>query len=65
MSEKKEPDQLDVLESMIDEEIRQRNSEIMRQQASISALQSVKKDIESVRQRFDPSYQTIFGGTPK
>lgn len=65
MSEKKEPDQLDMLESMIDEEIRQRNSEIMRQQASITALQSVKKDIESVRQRFDPSYQTIFGGTPK
>ena len=65
MSEKKEPDQLDVLESMIDEEIRQRNSEIMRQQASITALQSVKKDIETVRQRFDPSYQTIFGGTPK
>ena len=65
MSEKKEPDQLDVLESMIDEEIRQINSDINRKQAQIAALESVKNNIETVRQRFDPSYQTLFGGTPK
>ena len=65
MSEKKEPDQLDVLESMIDEEIRQINSDINRKQAQIAALESVKNNLETVRQRFDPSYQTLFGGTPK
>lgn len=65
MSEKKEPDQLDVLESMINEEIRQINSDINRKQAQIAALESVKDNIETVRQRFDPSYQTLFGGTPK
>ena len=65
MSEKKEPDQLDVLESMINEEIRQLNADISRKQAQIAALESVKNNIETVRQRFDPSYQTIFGGTPK
>ena len=65
MSEKKEPDQLDVLESMIDEEIRQINSDINRKQAQIAALEWCKNNIEAVRQRFDPSYQTLFGGTPK
>lgn len=65
MSEKKEPDQLDVLESMINEEIRQLNADISRKQAQIAALESVKNNIETVRQRFDPSYQTLFGGTPK
>lgn len=65
MSEKKEPEQLDVLESMIDEEIRQINSDINRKQAQISALEWVRDNIGSVRQRFDPSYQTLFGGTPK
>ena len=65
MSEKKEPDQLDMLESMINEEIRQLNADISRKQAQIAALESVKNNIETVRQRFDPSYQTIFGGTQK
>lgn len=65
MSEKKEPEQLDVLESMIDEEIRQINSDINRKHAQIAALEWVKDNIGSVRQRFDPSYQTLFGGTPK
>lgn len=65
MSEKKEPEQLDVLTNMINEKIRQINSDINRKQAQIAALEGVKNDIEAVRQRFDPSYQTLFGGTPK
>ena len=69
MSEDKKetPTELDVLENMIDEQIRQINYEIMRQQARKTGLESVKNDIESVRQRFSPSYQSIFtgGATPK
>ena len=51
-TEKTKPDELDILERMIDEEIRQRNAEILRQQSSITTLQSVKNDIKTVRQRF-------------
>lgn len=51
---KETPTELDVLERMIDEEIRQINGEISRKQAKIYALESVKNNIESVRQRFHP-----------
>lgn len=67
INEKEKPDQLNILERMIDEEIRQINSEIMCQQTRKSTLESVKNDIESVRQRFSPDYQKLFQerGTPK
>lgn len=48
------PTELDILERMIDEEIRQISGEISRKQAKICALESVKNNIESVRQRFHP-----------
>ena len=48
------PTELDVLERMIDEEIRQINAEIMHQQSRKSALESVQNNIEAVRQRFHP-----------
>ena len=61
---KETPTELDVLEQMIDEEIRQISGEISRKQAKICALESVKNNIESVRQRFHPVAKPE-GATPK